>query len=163
MLREGWMYVENERTPRRRRLVIAQLLLMAPVVTLPLSPVGTLFYGVAAAIGDLFFLLAAQLSDRERSAAFAVAVTGVLGALFFFFRVKFRFLYGMTEAVVGLTVAGHRVGFDSASPDGGGAALFLAVLTAGVYLVVRGLDNAHQAFACKSDPALNWVLARKWR
>lgn len=159
MFREGRMYWENAQTSREKAFVIARLLLPAPILAIFLTPVGGIYYGTAAAITDVLFWIALQLSENGRSASLAVIATALLGSIFFVFRLKLRFIYGLTEAMVGLMVAGHRVGFDPTSMAGGNAALFFAVLTAGVYLVVRGLDNMHQAWETKSDLALNWFLS----
>jgi hypothetical protein len=161
ILRETRMYREAAPSSRDKAVVIAKHLILVPIVAILLTPMGGLFYSIAATITDLIQWLALQLSENGRSAALAGAVTALLGAGFFAFRLKFRFIYGMTEAMVGLGVAGHRVGFATTSEPGGSAALYLAVLTAGVYLVVRGLDNAHQAWTLKSDPALNWLLEKR--
>lgn len=161
MLREGQIYREEAKTSFEMAVVIAKLVTPVPVVAILFTPLGAMFYGIAAAFTDVFIWVALQLSGSGRSAALGVGVTALLGAVFFAFRLKFRFLYGMTEAVAGLAVAGHRVGFATPSEPGENAALVLAVLTAGVYLVVRGLDNAHQAWTSKTDLALNWVLSRK--
>ena len=41
------------------------------------------------------------------------------------------------------------------------ANFYIAMLTAGVYLVVRGLDNVHQGFVKEpADPAANWARER---
>jgi hypothetical protein len=66
--------------------------------------------------------------------------------MFFFIRLKWRFVYGVSEACAGVVVASQRfyteaiVGHLSSAPP-----IVLAILTAGVYLVVRGADNMHQA------------------
>jgi hypothetical protein len=67
------------------------------------------------------------------------------GILLFVFRLYARVAYGLTEVTVGVIVGIHRLG---AWPNPSVRNLIhadaLGVLCAGVYLVVRGLDNAHQ-------------------
>lgn len=68
----------------------------------------------------------------------------IVGIALFFFRLHVRFWYGAVEVAVGVIVAMSvyqtNTGKDTSS-------LFLTVLTAGVYLIVRGLDNVHQGWA----------------
>lgn len=146
MFREGRMYREAAEAVGDKAVVMAKLALPVPILAIFIAPLGGFFYGIAAAVTDILQWIALQLSDIGRSAALAVVVTALLGSTFFAFRLKFRFIYGVTEAMVGLAVAAHRVGFTNTSESSGSAALYLAVLTAGIYLVVRGLDNMHQAW-----------------
>lgn len=71
--------------------------------------------------------------------------TCAVGVILFYLRLKWRFVYGFSEAVAGVIVAGQRfyseVIVGSATSAG---PLLLTILTAGVYLVVRGADNMHQ-------------------
>ena len=65
--------------------------------------------------------------------------------------------YGFTEVLVGATVAGYRV----ATNQGLNTELYLVVLTAGIYLVVRGLDNVQQGLKARPDDFLSKALAGK--
>jgi hypothetical protein len=68
----------------------------------------------------------------------------LVGVLLFYFRFIFRSVYGLSEVLVGVVVAVSRV---SALRDDGTtlrADFLLALLTAGVYLVVRGCDSVYQ-------------------
>lgn len=162
VFRETQMYREAAKTSRDKAVYFAKLTFPAPIVAIVLTPVGGIFYGVLAAIIDILQWIALQLSQSGRSAALAATVTAMLGAIFFVFRLKFRFMYGITETMVGLVVAGNRIGFGVQSEFDGDAAmsLYLAVLTAGVFLVVRGLDNMHQAWTLKNDPTIKWLLSK---
>jgi hypothetical protein len=86
----------------------------------------------------------------------------VAAAALFSFRLGFRAIYGLSEAAVGLWVGVGRVNTDAA-----GSALIIPILTASVYLMVRGFDNIHQGLTKDpKDPmatkALEW-LRRPWR
>ncbi|MBL8677297.1 MAG: hypothetical protein JNJ47_07790 [Alphaproteobacteria bacterium] len=63
--------------------------------------------------------------------------------MLFIFRLKRRAIYGVVEAITGLVVASYRVysdyPFDLKDPG-----FYLALLTAGIFLIVRGFDNIHQ-------------------
>jgi hypothetical protein len=69
----------------------------------------------------------------------AVLVTVFAGIALFYFRLRWRSLYGITETVVGVLIASYRI-----NTRGEFTELVLAVLTASIYLIVRGLDNVHQ-------------------
>jgi hypothetical protein len=88
------------------------------------------------------------------------SVTALLGAAFFMFRLKQRLLYGLTEALAGIAVAAHRVSLerDAGLPTDTG--FYFAVLTAGVYLVVRGLDNMHQGLKVENATGVRRLLDR---
>ena len=128
-------------------------LCFAPVI---LYLVGAMYYAVAATLKDIYLWLQSPSLSRNEAIGVGVALTLVLGAALFYFRLRLRSVYGMTEALVGMAVAGHRVSteIDRASSDPG---FYLAVLTAGVYLVVRGFDNIHQG---AKEPASDPVAAR---
>lgn len=121
--------------------------------------VGAAYYVVGVAIKDGYFTLQVLDLDRNGKIGLAVCVTLAAGLALFFFRLKLRSTYGVTEAAVGLVVAGSRVASDL-DKLGSDPALYLTVLTAGVYLVVRGLDNVQQGLT--KDPIAIMVLRRTW-
>lgn len=117
-----------------------------------------MYGGVAIAV-DVWAQLnvfLAQLDPLANQTQFMV-VTGltvsVVGYLLFWFRLKQRFLYGLTEAGVGVFVGMHRVTMEQWSGVPTSANFYLALLTAGIYLIVRGLDNIYQAYR-DDDPTL---------
>jgi hypothetical protein len=90
-------------------------------------------------------------------AAQAVSVL-VVGALLFLFRLKRRATYGAVEVIVGVMVGVER--FEGTSLLPSNASLTLGILCAGVYLVVRGLDNVHQGMT--QEPVDAWA-SYLWR
>jgi len=81
---------------------------------------------------------------------FATIIAFILGVALFIFRLKLRFLFGVSEICVGFTVVLYRIdtGIDKLNID-----VWLAILTAGIYLVVRGLDNIYIGLTVEaSDP-----------
>lgn len=156
---EGRHYFEASQTFGQRLLLSTKLLLPGVFCAVLLIPVGMGVYGAAAAFFDGFQWVALALSDRSRSTTFAVIVTGAAGLALFGIRIKWRVVYGLTEAVVGLLVAGHRANSDGVTSAD--VALVLAILTAGVYLVVRGLDNVHQGWKSETDPIAKWFAKRQ--
>jgi hypothetical protein len=125
-------------------LIVLLLMLFAA------SILGVCLYSIGASLKDaVYWLIAPWLkmsSDSESSPVFSITLfTLMAGFLLFYFRLRVRSLYGLSEASMGLAVAAHRTheaGVAAVTETG----FYLAVLTAGVYLVVRGLDNVHQGF-----------------
>ena len=117
------------------------------------------YYVFAVSAKDAYLWLRSPWASQNVVLVMGVVTTGLLGGGLFYFRLRLRSLYGLTEALVGLTVAGHRIATDYATSMSQ-SSFYLAVLTAGVYLVVRGLDNVQQGFN-KPDPFAARVL--RWR
>jgi hypothetical protein len=85
-----------------------------------------------------------------------LVVTLVVSVGLFLFRLKARCVYGCTEALAGLYAAQSVT-----TGDKHGLPFFFALLTAGVYLYVRGLDNMHQgATKPPLDPV--WIYLKAW-
>lgn len=122
----------------------------------PVLPVVATLYGVVAFLFDLVKWLANTLNQRDISVAAGVIGTGLVGVILFYLRLKIRCLYGSTEVLVGLLVAGTRLNnerfLDLNAP------VLVALLTAGAYLVVRGLDNVHQGMKAQSDIVVNYLI-----
>jgi hypothetical protein len=117
---------------------------------------GVGYFSIGVALKDIFFWLRSILPIGQ----FTALLTLPAGLILFFFRLKFRAVYGLTETLVGMVIAAQR------ASDVGVIALdnrnfYLAVLTAGVYLVVRGLDNIHQGLTKPPiDPLAAKLISR---
>ncbi|MDP1634927.1 MAG: hypothetical protein Q8L69_09630 [Gallionellaceae bacterium] len=107
----------------------------------------------------------AELAPLTNQTQFMV-VTGLMsitaGCLLFWFRLKQRFLYGLTETCVGVIVGMHRVTLEQWTGVPKNTGFYIALLTAGIYLVVRGLDNMHQAYL-DGDSALQRIIGRVFK
>lgn len=120
--------------------------------------IGLLIYTAIVTIGDaLRFLWLPQMKQEK-----ALLTGGLLalagGAVLFAFRLKYRSVYGLSEATVGTLIAAQR--FSDPSAQLTDASFFMVFLTAGVYLVVRGLDNMHQGLTKPPiDPLAKKFLA----
>lgn len=113
-------------------------------ILLLLAFTGFTYYCLGVVVKDLYAWLPRPSYGKPISLFLAGVATGVVGLALFLFRLRFRFVYGLSEVLVGVLVAVHRLTGESSQPGSTSAALYLAILTAGVYLVVRGLDNMHQ-------------------
>jgi hypothetical protein len=73
----------------------------------------------------------------------SLGIVLVSGYSLFLFRKKYRSIYGSTEILIGVVIAMHNAQslFERGNLD---PTLFFAFITAGIYLVVRGLDNIHE-------------------
>jgi len=123
--------------PRLKQAFLLLLVLVPLTVTL----VGFFYYGVWSSLKHTYSTLRGALPSSMFSYGLTVIATLALGVLLFLFRLRARFFYGVTEAVVGVAVAVHKVPFGASDPVTWDSTIYLALLTAGVYLVVRGLDN----------------------
>jgi len=101
----------------------------------------------ACAIRGIVFvyMLASSFSDAL-SMLFIGLLTFAFGGALFAVRLYYRFLYGASEIAIGVFVAVYRYYSDhiAATNQSSISSLTLTILTAGVYLVVRGGDNMHQ-------------------
>lgn len=135
---------KNPKSYRSRisRLEIADMMLIVVM--------GFAWYVMGAAIHDFSKYLASPDSGRLPTVLMTSGGTLVAGIALFFFRLKLRGLYGATEIMAGITVASYRV---VSTADGGylRPEFYLAILTAGVYLVVRGMDNMHQSMKASDE------------
>ena len=102
---------------------------------------GLFYYSIAASVVDLYKWVRSPRISKNGVVLITICLSLSLGLLLFFFRLKLRAVYGLTETVVGLGIAGLKTQNINHQFD---AEFYLAILTASIYLVVRGLDNFHQ-------------------
>lgn len=142
----GWITLGQLKPPVSIGAVVASF--MAAVIIAPI------YYSAAVAVRDLYIFLLSPESGRTPTVFITVIMTLGLGIGLFIFRLKARAYYGLTEIMVGVTVAVYRVTTTPGSNLISSTDLYLAVLTAGIYLVVRGLDNVHQGLDKEPDSFL---------
>lgn len=114
--------------------------------------VSEVIYAIYVCLRDILAWAESPNAPQALTVIVTVGLTGVLGLALFYFRLRLRAVYGFTEALVGLAAAGRQVMVIAGTPTITGTpakdpTFYLAVLTAGVYLVVRGLDNIHQGIS----------------
>lgn len=139
-------------------------------IALGAAVAGTIFYSVGVSVHDLYLWVRNDLSEAPQTSrlrwAILVALPLVAGVVLFSFRLMFRSLYGLSEAAVGLWVGGQDVSQNPITPAP--LDLILPILTASVYLIVRGFDNVHQGLTSKDrkDPVatktIEW-LRMPWK
>jgi|GEM_PF-6213931 len=115
------------------------------ILVFSLTIISPVFYSIGVSILDLLRWVSSPRIPTKETVPFTIFFTLFIGIILFYFRLYLRSLYGISEILVGLTVAGTRVIAESQAviiePK-----FYLTLLTAGIYLVVRGLDNLHQGF-----------------
>jgi hypothetical protein len=113
------------------------------VIAIPIFSVAiaVVYYGMWAVLKDGYELIHRSIPYREFAIGFTVIAVIGAGWLLYFFRRKARFFFGLSEAVAGLVVAVTKIPSDITDPILWHSDTYLIMLTAGVYLVVRGLDN----------------------
>lgn len=119
------------------------------------------YYGIGIAVYDAYNFATSPYFSKTSSVIVVGLATLVSGVSLFLVRLKFRCLYGISEAFVGVIVASQRFYSDALLPTSHAPTPFivLAILTAGVYLVVRGADNIHQGLTKEpKDPIAEKIL-----
>lgn len=111
---------------------------------------GVFYYSILISIIDTFKYLYA-LSSTNLRIVLPALLTITIGYFLFLFRCHYRVAYGLSEIIVGV-LAGvlhtiNLVEFDK--PE-----LYLTVLSASIYLIVRGFDNMSIGMKGKSDMLL---------
>lgn len=110
-----------------------------------IPPVGLVLFGYKLLIQALFKWIVFLPPGLPAIIVGIVAVASS-GFALFFFRLIFRVLYGVSEVAVGVGLAAHKINSEFTGVSDLRFDLFLFLLTAAVYLIVRGLDNIHQGF-----------------
>lgn len=121
---------------------VKKFIFALPLVVVVLSFMGLSNYSLIVGIKDVFLWIMSPSLSKTSAVILASLFTLGLGSALFFFRLRMRAIYGLTEAAIGIVVAGNRAltqmdQFTSSD-------FYLAILTASVYLIVRGFDNIHQ-------------------
>lgn len=114
---------------------------------------GFFYYSILVVMHD-FAMFLIGISTTNRTIAFSALITLSAGVVLHVFRTKQRLLYGLSEVVVGVVVAVSRTSSGQAVGQLNSADLYLAILTAGVFLIVRGLDNIGQGLRNRLDNRL---------
>lgn len=153
------LYVEWRQQDRPSLGIKGYLIL---IVGVPMASLicGLGLYGSGVGAIDLFVWSLATDEWKPLAVVLITLYTLAAGWLLFGFRYSARALYGLTEVAAGVAVSVHRVitpsiiRLDDLS-------LHLAILTAGIYLVVRGFDNIHQGLTKDPiDPVATYLLEK---
>ncbi|HEY9209792.1 MAG TPA: hypothetical protein VIO56_00140 [Methylotenera sp.] len=119
-------------------------LLLLPLLYLPLAIMilTVVYYGIWGALQDGYVWIKHLSPPRGLFVAFIGVMVVGLGYALFLFRLHVRFFFGLTEAVTGLFIALQNVP-ENADPVLWNSQIFIVILTAGIFLIVRGFDNMY--------------------
>lgn len=117
------------------------LALVGPLLLMTL--VGLMYYSVFVGAKDIFLWVDPKLTSSVWRAVFIGFAVALVGSALYWFRVNFRFTYGFHEVAAGIGIAAYHAYKASGVPSSWDSGIYLALVTAGVYLVVRGFDNMH--------------------
>jgi hypothetical protein len=152
---------ENARWPqaKRSRWSRAKGHTLVTVVSVPILSVG--FYVLGVSLYDLFrwarsFVIVASYGPARIRILVALSSLGI-GAICYAVRSRYRTCYGITEIIIGVLVAlsktsENSTNFNQLEVTQVSSTFALAVLTASVYLIVRGFDNLAQGL--EKDPVV---------
>jgi hypothetical protein len=119
----------------------------------PLIPALSIaYYCLGATVKDVYLNI--HVSHSVKSSLIISLCTLGLSIALFSFRLSHRWLYGLSEIIVGVVIVNYRLSGDDSTISGHNADFYLAILTAGIYLIVRGLDNMHVAFNASMSPTI---------
>lgn len=136
-----------------------QMLLTSPLAALM---VGMFYFGIFYPIWAIGVWAYEKSTPSILLAVIIGVVTLLFGSVLFWIRLRYRAVYGVTEIGVGVLVASHRSYSFSAPTFVPETDFLLFLLTAGVYLVVRGFDNIYIGFFKEPRDRLVSVLMVWW-
>jgi len=117
-------------------------------LAIALTFVASLGYGVAYFISQFYLATIRSSAVQIPTSALAIGFTSVaalsIGIALFAVRVRHRFVYGLSEIIVGFCAAGYKIYSEGGYEIVQAGPVAFAVLTGAIYLIVRGLDNMHQ-------------------
>lgn len=102
----------------------------------------TLIFSVYTSAKDLYMWAISPKFGAYQTAFITGLMATLIAYSLFIFRLHRRMLYGITELLAGLMVVEHHA-MSMLESQVLNPTIFLAMFTAGIYLMVRGLDNIH--------------------
>jgi hypothetical protein len=92
------------------------------------------------------------LTPLASTSTFAIAI------IFFYFRLYIKSIYGLIEILLGIYIGNSN--FLKNFEDKDASELYLIIMPASVYLIVRGLDNLYQAITTDSNDLITKELIK---
>lgn len=150
-----------------RRSQKVSLPIQVGVNLLAVSILSPFYYAVGVVLKDTWLwarILPNDTAARQIAPRVIVAV-GILavGTALFWLRLRIRAVYGATEVVVAVVIALAQTRQQSLSAVATNPQIALALLTASIYLVVRGLDNIHHGLYKSPPDKVALALIRRLR
>lgn len=146
------LFIERERRPTA---LTTSLKIWSVLPMMFLVPIVASIITYSSIVLAYDFLSAAI---QTKSAIRIAILATIAGLVLWFFRFKCRSTYGLIEALVGVYLAWRTVEANTWKSE---SDMYLAVLTAGVYLIVRGVDNIEQGL--EKDRLIAYLKSLKQR
>lgn len=118
------------------------IILLGLIFPFAFAIAGITYYSIFVTLKDAFLWIKSPSLNGSGAIIMTALLTLAVGLILFYIRLKIRAVYGFSEAAIGLAVAANRIA--TQADDIKNPAFYLAMLTASIYLVVRGFDNIHQ-------------------
>ena len=109
--------------------------------------IATLVTGFGLGLIEVYKWLPVETSIK--TTAFTGVFALILGGACFNFRKKYRAYWGATEVATGFLIVIHRTMNTPTALNQPDIEYMIAVLTAGIYLMVRGFENIDQGLSTK--------------
>lgn len=146
------LLIEPERRPTA---LTTRLKIWSVLPMIFLVPIFASIIAYSSIVLAFDFVSAANQAKNANQIAFLALI---FGFFLWLFRFHCRSTYGLSEALMGGYFAWHTVGANIWKSE---SDMYLAVLTAGVYLIVRGLDNIEQGL--EKDKLVTYLKSLKQR
>lgn len=112
----------------------------------------SMMISIGAATKELVAYLWVTTSENYKFSLGVGLCTFLVGSIFFYIRLRWRVTYGFSEAMAGVLIASYRAHDLNGEWPTQSLDFYVIMLTAGIYLVVRGLDNINQGKNQSDDP-----------
>ena len=121
--------------------------------------IATVCYSAYVSVANFSDWISTPTWTKADDLPVVVLAAMLVALLLFVFRLTCRAMYGLSEIATGIGIIVHKTVSDQATLLNQDQGFFLAILTAGIYLMVRGMDNVHQGITKEPlDPLFNLFL-----
>lgn len=131
-------------------------LIFLPIYVFILSAIeAIIFYSAWAVIADAYLGIRSLSPPRPLYVALVALLLLSVSAALFFFRLKARFFFGLSEALVGFVIGIWKTP-EVADPTTWNLDVIFVMVTASIFLIVRGFDNMYAGLSSSPDALLDF-------
>lgn len=129
-------------------------IILLPLYTTILSYIQSIiFYSAWIAVCDSYLLIHRLSPPRLLYVVLVGVLILLIGASLFFTRLKARFFFGLGEALLGFLIGISKIPV-SADPITWNTDVVFVIMTASIFLIVRGFDNMHAGLSSHPDATI---------